>query len=328
MPEDERVPTERARDDKEPIAAGGEAITATLTGAVETISKDVQAAASSGQESDPGAATLELDDTEDASQADNIHDEDAATPGTDSEVIANGPGPHGRSRLRDAMRRARQSDAERNDVIVNLRETEIARLELLAENVEDIFDELPDSTDLFDGRVSDGNPPRLWIDVLAHVAMGRDKRTYQFVQETRQGRKVVTETTSIDQMGEQITNYVAHRMLERERALLADPIPSANSEDNAQADPPPDALAEAADQGESKPDISDSSETEVEEVAATTKGTTTAMKGEAAPLASDELQSAVPRYSGLSMIVAFLLGMLVGAITLFLIGANYTPPAG
>ncbi len=38
--------------------------------------------------------------------------------------------------------------------------------------------------DLFDRGISRGDTPRLWIDVIAHVAMGRDKRQYRFVQDT------------------------------------------------------------------------------------------------------------------------------------------------
>ena len=334
MPEDGRIPTDRTRDGKDPVAAGGEAITATLTGAVQTMAKDVRGA---GGRSAGGRGGDQGPDTERVSVAAIAETADLDESGRDGPPTAvNGPeaaaavaSSPGRSRLRDAMRRARQSDAERNDVIVDLRETEIARLELLAENVEDVFDELPDSTDLFDGRVSHGNPPRLWIDVLAHVAMARNKRTYQFVQETRQGRKVVTETTSIDQMGDQITNYVAHRMLERERALLADPMPPVNLDDRADADPSADVAAEGIDDDTVASALPDSSgeHAGTAETAATPDVDTAPATGVAAPQ-PNEPESAVPRYSGLAMIIAFLLGMIAGAIALFLIGANYTPPAG
>ena len=42
--------------------------------------------------------------------------------------------------------------------------------------------------------VSRGDVPRLWIDVIAHVEMGRDKRQYRFVQDTRYGRAVLAES--------------------------------------------------------------------------------------------------------------------------------------
>ena len=49
--------------------------------------------------------------------------------------------------------------------------------------------------------------------------MGRDKRIYRFVQDTRYGRKVLAENVSIPEMVEAVTKYVAQRLIERERAL-------------------------------------------------------------------------------------------------------------
>jgi hypothetical protein len=317
MPENGRSPTDEGRggdkpNDPTPIAAGGEAITATLTGAVEKVSKDVREAgnrvadASTDAIDDAGHVVSQL--SEEPVEA--VAEADGETPsaGNGSVAIVRGTERPVRSRLRDAMRRARQNDAERNDVIVDLRETEIARLEVLAENVQDVFDDLPDTTDLFDGQVSQSNPPRLWIDVLAYVVMGRDKRTYQFVQETRQGRKVVRETTSVDQMGEQITNYVAHRMIERERALLSEPEPI--------TEPSADRHTDVGNGAKTQNEKADGPEPSTDSQSATP---------DAAKASAPE--STVPRYSGLALIVSFLLGMVAGAITLFLIGANYTPPA-
>ena len=51
----------------------------------------------------------------------------------------------------------------------------------------------PTEVDLFDRGISRGEQPRLWIDAVAHVAMGRDKRTYRFLQDTRYGRKMLAE---------------------------------------------------------------------------------------------------------------------------------------
>ena len=83
-------------------------------------------------------------------------------------------------RLREALRQARIESAERTGVVVDLRDAEMARLELLNDELDGLFAEIPDSVDLFDRGISRGDPPRLWIDVVAHVDMGRDKRTYRF----------------------------------------------------------------------------------------------------------------------------------------------------
>lgn len=125
----------------------------------------------------------------------------------------------GPSRLQAAIREARQSEAERNDVIVDLREAEIARLELLQDALSDVFAEIPPDNDLLECALIPGTPPRLWIDVLAYVAMGRDKRTYRFVKDTRHGRQVILESTHLEEMADRVTSYVAHRIIERQRAL-------------------------------------------------------------------------------------------------------------
>ena len=56
--------------------------------------------------------------------------------------------------------------------------------------------------------------------------MGRDKRVYRFLQDTRYGRKVLAESGSIPEIVEAVTKYLAQRLIERERAL-ADGSPPA-----------------------------------------------------------------------------------------------------
>jgi hypothetical protein len=57
--------------------------------------------------------------------------------------------------------------------------------------------------------------------MLAHVAMGRDKRVYRFLQDTRYGRRVIAESVEAAEIAEAVTRYIARRMVERER-MLAD----------------------------------------------------------------------------------------------------------
>ncbi len=122
-------------------------------------------------------------------------------------------------RLRDALRKARVDQAERTGVVVDLHDAEVARLELLNEALDPLFGEIPPEVDLFDRGVSRGETPRLWLDAVAHVGMGRDKRVYRLVQDTRYGRKVLAESTNIHEMVEAVTKYLAQRLIERERAL-------------------------------------------------------------------------------------------------------------
>jgi hypothetical protein len=127
-------------------------------------------------------------------------------------------------RLRDALRQARIEAADRTGVVVDLRDAEVARLEILNEALDPLFAQVPDQVDLFDRGISQGDTPRLWIDVVAHVVMGRDKRIYRLVQDTRFGRIVIAESHDVATMVDAVTDYVARRMIEREHALVATPV--------------------------------------------------------------------------------------------------------
>lgn len=136
--------------------------------------------------------------------------------------------------LQQAIREVRISQAERDDVIVDMQESERIRLELLAEALAGVFDDLPDEIDEFAFAVLPGNPPRFWVDATSFVMMGRDKRSYRFVKDTRLGRTVLAQDTEVDVIADAVTRYVAERIVLRERALEAgwiagesDPRPAA-----------------------------------------------------------------------------------------------------
>ena len=132
---------------------------------------------------------------------------------------ADGERPTPPQRLRDALRKARVDQAERSAVVVDLHDAEVARLEL--------FEEVPKEVDLFDRGISRGETPRLWIDAIAHVCMGPDKRVYRLLQETRYGRKVLAESVNVPEIVHAVTKYLAQRLLERERALADGLAPGA-----------------------------------------------------------------------------------------------------
>ena len=123
--------------------------------------------------------------------------------------------------LQEAVHQARIEAAERTSVVVDLRDAEVARLELLNEALDPLFHEIPADVDLFDRGISRGETPRLWIDAVAHVAMGRDKRGYRFLHDSRLGRHVLAESHEIADIVQAVTAYVARRLVERQRALAA-----------------------------------------------------------------------------------------------------------
>jgi hypothetical protein len=133
-------------------------------------------------------------------------------------VVAAPPSP-----LTQAMHQARVEAAERTSVVVDLRDAEVARLELLNEALDPLFAQIPSEVELFDRGISRGDTPRLWLDAVAHVAMGRDKRVYRFLSDTRVGRHVLAESHEIADIVQAVTDYVARRLVERQRALDEDP---------------------------------------------------------------------------------------------------------
>ncbi|MGA8170435.1 MAG: hypothetical protein WB816_06340, partial [Methylocystis sp.] len=64
------------------------------------------------------------------------------------------------SSLSAALRRARIDNAARSGVLADLRGAEIARLEILREQLEPVLAQLPADCDLFDVAVSPGERPR------------------------------------------------------------------------------------------------------------------------------------------------------------------------
>jgi hypothetical protein len=124
--------------------------------------------------------------------------------------------------LSDAIRRVRTAETERSDVVVELRDAERARLEMLADELKSVFAEVPREDEQFLFKVAAGTPPRLWIDMTSFVVMSRDPRTYRFLKDTRLGRTVILETAKLDDMADCITHYVAERIIERERSIEGD----------------------------------------------------------------------------------------------------------
>lgn len=130
--------------------------------------------------------------------------------------------------LQHAMRRARSDDAERTGIMADLRAARMGRLDLLREALQPLVAQIPPDADMFDIALMPGVNPRLFIDMIGFVEMGRDARLYRLMQDTRHGRTTIAESTAIDTMVGAITDYVARRLLERDKALAADaPLPPA-----------------------------------------------------------------------------------------------------
>ncbi|PSC06860.1 hypothetical protein SLNSH_00280 [Alsobacter soli] len=124
--------------------------------------------------------------------------------------------------LKSAMRKARIEEAERSSAVAELRGAELGRLELLKEELAPVFAQLPADADMFDFGLVSAEKPRLFVDMVAFVEMGRDRRTFRLIQDTRSGRMVLAESDRIDPMVDAVTAYLGRRLVERERALAGE----------------------------------------------------------------------------------------------------------
>jgi len=124
--------------------------------------------------------------------------------------------------LAASIRQARVENAERADAIAEVRELEIVRLKALESALEPVVDQAPQGLDLFDLALTQSEHPRLFLDMIAFVDMAHDKRTYRFFQDTRNGRLLMAESQSVDTIVAAVADYVARRLVERERAVTVD----------------------------------------------------------------------------------------------------------
>jgi hypothetical protein len=151
-----------------------------------------------------------------------VESRDFAAPPTSDGQQAADQGARPSDKLKLALRRARLDDAERTKVVAELRGAEIARLEMLRDALLPVAAEIPKDIDLFDIGLVSTDRPRLFIDMIGFVEMAHDRRTYRFVQDTRHGRVVLAESERMEPIVDAVTDYIARRLIEREKALAAD----------------------------------------------------------------------------------------------------------
>ncbi len=135
--------------------------------------------------------------------------------------------------LAAALRRARVENAERAEAVAELREIELGRLALLESALQRVVRQAPPGVDLFDLTLARGDRPRVFLDMIAFIEMARDRRTYRFFQDTLYGRVLIAESPKIETIVAACTNYVARRLVERERALAAEGPPAEDGHDGA-----------------------------------------------------------------------------------------------
>ena len=133
------------------------------------------------------------------------------------------PPPHGKDDLKAALRRARLTESVHFDAVLEIRDAETLRLQVLKDDLAPIIATYPDAAALFDLALFAGDPPRLWIDLVTSVTMGGNGRTFCLIQDTQAGRETLFETTDRAEMTARLKQHIAHRLVARERVMAVPP---------------------------------------------------------------------------------------------------------
>ena len=123
----------------------------------------------------------------------------------------------------DALRRARLAEAAHFDALMDIRDAQTLRLAALRDDLARALKERPEVRDFIDLALSPGDPPRLWVDLVTYVVMEPTPRVYRVVQDRAAGKEVVFESADRDAVKSRLLDLVAHRLVNRERVLLATP---------------------------------------------------------------------------------------------------------
>jgi hypothetical protein len=128
--------------------------------------------------------------------------------------------------LREAIGQARIEEAERIGESADWRDSEIARLEILKAELEDVFAQVPQSDDRFELVLVPSRPARLWIDLFTYAVVGEGGGDYLLVRSSDAGRRTLFSSASASAMADRVTRYIAHEIVRRERqeAALLEPI--------------------------------------------------------------------------------------------------------
>src|SRR6476659_1053993 len=133
--------------------------------------------------------------------------------------------------LREAIHKARLEEAEQLDHSADLRDGEIARLELLKAELEAVFADIPSHDDRFGLTLVPSRPARLWIDLFTYAAIEEGAGAYLFLRNSENGRRTLFSSTNLADMADRITDYTAREIVRRERleGALAEPDRSAST---------------------------------------------------------------------------------------------------
>src|SRR5262249_30628699 len=128
--------------------------------------------------------------------------------------------------LHEAVRKARVEEAYRLGEAADHRDSEMARLGLLKAELESGVAGLSANQDRFTLVLVPSRPARLWIDLFTYGAIEESSGAYLFIRNSERGRRTLFSTSSVSEMADRITSYMAREIVRRERqeAALLEPL--------------------------------------------------------------------------------------------------------
>jgi hypothetical protein len=126
--------------------------------------------------------------------------------------------------LAEALRKARVAEAAHFEAVLDIRDAQTLRLQVLKDDLAPAAAS-EEARRYFDLALVAGDPPRLWIDLVGYVVMEPNPRTYRLVQDTQSSREILYETTDRAAMATKVREYMAHRLVARERQLVSSVAP-------------------------------------------------------------------------------------------------------
>jgi hypothetical protein len=121
--------------------------------------------------------------------------------------------------LAEAMGRAREQHAVRDTMRTDARVNAQQRLEMLRLKLTPVFEAIPRDAEQFNLGVVTAEKPRLYVDIIGYVEMTSHLKGYRLMQETRRGVQSLAESNDESGIIAMVTDYIARRLVDRERAL-------------------------------------------------------------------------------------------------------------
>lgn len=93
------------------------------------------------------------------------------------------------------------------------------RLERLADDIKDVFEDLPVRSGLFEFSFSNDKNLRFLIDQVAYLVTDPETNDYEFKKDTRLGTALLGRTSNRRHMAKLVTRYVSEKLLDQQRML-------------------------------------------------------------------------------------------------------------